>query len=495
MSKRQTIRKCILLFAIALLLTPASLASAEKPNIVLILCDDLGYGDVQCFNPQHGKIRTQNIDRLASEGMMFTDAHSGSSVCTPTRYGLLTGRYSWRTDLQKGVVQGFAPCLIDKDRPTLASFLRTQNYRTGIVGKWHLNMRFQNAETQTEYKGKPLRHTAPIGATTPDGPIHRGFDFFFGIHHARSMKAIIERDTVTEHDDVINFLPRTAEESIKFIESSLETGTPYFLYVPLGSPHTPIVPTPEWVGKSGLGKYADFVMQTDHVIGQIIDAVDRNDPKGNTVVIFASDNGCSKVVGIEKLAKQGHKVSGDLRGSKADIWDGGHRIPFIARWEGKIEAGSESDQLICLNDVFATTAAILDIPVPVGSCEDSVSFLPAFSKESIDSPRRGIVHHSISGHFAYRRDNWKLILARGSGGWTSPKENQIPKDSPEAQLYKLDDDLAEQNNRFVKERETAERLLAQLKKDVTSGRSTPGPESKNDVSEINLWKSGRSRSD
>ena len=467
------------------------LAVEEKPNIVFILCDDLGIGDVQCFNPDHGKIKTPSMDQMASEGMMFTDAHSGSSVCTPTRYGLLTGRYSWRTTLQQGVVQGFEPCLIKKDRPTLASFLRKQGYRTGIVGKWHLNMRFLDPNTGDDYKGKPLKFTAPVGATIPDGPVARGFDYFFGIHHARSMKAIIKQDKVTEHDEVINFLPRTAKKCIKFIQSSAKTKQPYFLYVPLGSPHTPIVPTPEWEGKSGLGKYADFVMQTDHVIGQILKTIDQNDPKKNTLVILASDNGCSRVVRIKQLADKGHKVSAQYRGSKADAWEGGHRIPFVARWPGKISPGSKCNELICLTDLFATTAAILKVPAPKSSCQDSVSFLPALSGQPIDSPRAGIIHHSISGHFAYRSKEWKLILARGSGGWSGPNENKVPVGTPEAQLYDLTQDQAEQSNRYADRQEIAKKLLAQLKHDVFTGRSTPGPKSKNDIAEIELWKSGR----
>ena len=473
------------------LLVCANLGSAEKPNIVLILADDLGYGDVQCFNRAHGLIKTPNVDRLAKQGMMFTDAHSASSVCTPTRYGILTGRYCWRTKLQKGVVQGFAPCLIEEARPTLASFLKAQGYRTGIIGKWHLNMRFLDPKTETELQGRPYKHIAPLGAVTPDGPTSRGFDRFFGIHHARSMKAIIEQNVVTEHDDVVNFLPRIGKESLRFIGHRRSSKQPFFLYVPLGSPHTPIVPSTRWHDKSGLGKYADFVMQTDHVIGQILRAIEELD--SNTLVILSSDNGCSRAAGIKELAKLGHKVSADLRGSKADIWEGGHRVPFVARWPGKIEPGSKCGQLICLNDLFATVAEILKVPVPKQSCEDSVSFLPAFSNQMIVAKRKGIVHHSASGHFAYRTGRRKLILARGSGGWTSPRENQVDSSMPEGQLYDLSLDLGERSNQYLNQPEIVEQLLAQLKEDVFSGRSTPGPKSANDVGMVELWKSGRSQ--
>ena len=473
---------------------PNKKTTKAKPNIVLMLCDDLGYGDVQSFNPSHGKISTPNIDRLASQGMMFTDAHSASSVCTPTRYGILTGRYCWRTELQKGVVQGFAPCLIDENRPTVASFLKSQGYHTGIVGKWHLNNRYLNPKTGEEYtNGKKLKFTAPIGAKIPDGPIHRGFDYFFGIHHARSMKAIVEQDTVIEHDDTINFLPRLANRCVDYIETRSQESQPFFLYVPFGSPHTPIVPTKKWEGKSGLGKYSDFVMQTDDVVGQILDAIEKHDLDRVTFVLFTSDNGCSQVVGIKKLAEKGHKVSGDLRGSKADIWEGGHRVPFIAKWPGNIAAGSKSDELICLNDFFATVTDVLNTKTPNGSCEDSVSFLPALRGEPIQSLRKGIVHHSVRGHFAYRTANWKLILARGSGGWTSPKENQVSNEAAAAQLYDLETDLGEHSNRYLDEPEIAEELLAQLTKDVRSGQSTNVTSGKNDIREIVLWKSGESK--
>lgn len=471
----------------------AASALADKPNIVFVICDDLGYGDVQCLNPKHGKIKTPHTDRLASEGMIFTDAHSGSSVCTPTRYGLLTGRYSWRTKLQRGVVQGFEPCLIAEDRPTVASFLKSQGYHTGIVGKWHLNCRYLNPKGEEYEKGKH-KGTGPVGAKIPDGPIHRGFDYFHGCHHAGSMKAIIENDRVIEHDDVINFLPRLTRKSVEFINARAGKKQPFFLYIPLGSPHTPIVPTPEWQGRSGLGKYGDFVMQTDYALGEITKALAKNGFADNTLVIFTSDNGCSKAAGIPALAKQGHKVSAHLRGSKADIWDGGHRVPFIAKWPGKIKPGTTNDQLICLTDVFATFAEILGVDQPAGSCEDSVSFLPAFSGEPIKSTRKGVIHHSISGHFAYRTGNWKLLLARASGGWSSPKENQVSANAPKGQLYDMASDVGEKKNLYREKPEIVKQLLEQLTADIKAGRSTDGSKSKNDVDGIVLWKSAGSSS-
>lgn len=464
-----------------------------KPNIVFVFADDLGYGDVQCLNTERGKVPTPASDRLAREGMIFTDAHSSSSVCTPTRYGLLTGRYNWRTRLQSGVVQGFAPCLIAPGRPTLASFLRDQGYHTGIIGKWHLDFQYADPKTGEVIKPKNNKVLAPIGSKIPDGPLHRGFDYYHGFHHARHMKVVIENDTVIEHDDEINMLPRLTRKAVEYIDGrSKSPNKPFFLYVPYGSPHTPIVPTKEWQGKSNLGSYGDFVMETDDGLRAILEALDRNKLTQNTLVIFSSDNGCSKAANIPGLQKKGHFPSAHLRGSKADLWEGGHRVPFIARWPETIKPGSTSDQLICLNDLMATFADILDIPIPKNGGEDSVSFLPAFTGKPVHSTRKGLIHHSISGHFAYREGPWKLLLARGSGGWSSPKENvAIRSKAPVAQLYHLKSDPGETTNLYQSKPEIAERLLRQLQSDITRGRSTEGPPSKNDVVNIELWKSGQ----
>ena len=464
----------------------------KKPNIVYVICDDLGYGDIQCLNPKNGKIPTPHVDKLASEGMIFTDAHSGSSVCTPTRYGLLTGRYSWRTQLQSGVVQGFAPCLIAKDRPTVASFLKQQGYDTAIIGKWHLDFKYLDPKSGDEYSRKKHK-TPPVGSKIPDGPLHRGFDHFRGFHHARNMEAVIEDDEVIAHDPPVNMLPRLTRASVKYVESRKGKKKPFFLYVPLGSPHTPILPSPEWEGKSGLGKYGDFVMQTENVVGEIQAALKRIGETDNTLFVFTSDNGCSKAAGIGDLAKKGHVVSAHLRGSKADLWDGGHRIPFIVKWPGKVKPGSQSDQLICLTDLFATVSEVLGAELPKGSAEDSVSFFPALSGKPIVSTRNGVIHHSISGHFAYRQGQWKLLLARASGGWTSPKENQAKGALP-AQLYDMEADVGEKKNLYREKPEVVAELLALLEKDVKRGRSTKGPASKNDIGKIVLWKSGQPKS-
>lgn len=468
---------------------------AEKPNVVIILCDDLGYGDVHCLAPETSKIPTPHADRLAAQGMVFTDAHSGSSVCTPTRYGLMTGRYSWRTRLQKGVVTGFAPSLVAEDRMTVAEFLRQQGYATAVIGKWHLDFQYLNPQTGQAYRQKDHK-LPPMGARIPDGPIDRGFDYFHGFHHARHMEAVIEHDRVVEHDAVENMLPRLTRKAVEVIESyaaRAEAGEsqPFYLYIPLGSPHTPIVPTQKWKGKSGLGDYGDFVMQTDHVLGEVTAALERCGFAENTLLIYTSDNGCSRAAGISELAKQGHAVSAHLRGSKADIWDGGHRIPFLVRWPGQVQAGATCGQTICLTDFFATMADLLAVEVPPRTCEDSVSFLPALHGEPIETTRAGIVHHSFSGHFAYRSGPWKLVLAYGSGGWSSPTEKKAKQaGDPPVQLYQLEKDPSEQHNLAAAQPEQVQALLKQLELDVARGRSTAGPDSRNDTEGIVLWKSG-----
>ncbi len=470
----------------------AALFAESRPNIVFIMADDLGYGDIQILNPENGKIKTPSVDQLAREGMIFTDAHSGSSVCTPTRYGLMTGRYSWRTTLQKGVVQGFDPNLIAKDRPTVASFLQAQGYHTGIVGKWHLDFQYADPDSGEILKrrGGAKRGTlAPIGSKIPDGPLTRGFSYYHGFHHAGDMKGVIENDTVIAHEEEIHMLPRLTQKAIEYIDRrATDKDTPFFLYVPYGSPHSPVLPTKEWQGKSGLNKHADFVMQTDDGVGKIMTALEKHGFAENTLIIFTADNGTSKGANIPQLKNMGHLVSAGFRGSKADLWDGGHRVPFVVRWPGQIAAGSTSDQLMGLQDLFATTSEITGKELPASSAEDSVSFLPAFSGKPIVSTRAGLIHHSFSGHFAYRMGKWKLLLAKGSGGWSSPKENQTPKGSPKAQLYDMEADPGETTNLYLSHPEIAAKLVAQLEADVARGRSTDGAAAQNDTNKIVLWK-------
>ena len=462
----------------------------HRPNIVYILCDDLGYGDVNSMAPDYCAIQTPHIDQLAAEGMMFTNAHSGSSVCTPTRYGLLTGRYAWRTWLQQGVVQGHADPLIAEDRLTVAGFLKEQGYQTAIIGKWHLNFNYLNPETREKIGLKDKAGT-PVGTLIPDGPVTRGFDYFFGFHHSRAMKTVIENDRVVREIEVVEMLPLLAEKSVEYIDSKAEdarNGKPFFLYVPLNSPHTPIVPSEEWKGKSGIGDYGDYVMETDWATGEILQALEKNGLRERTLIIFTSDNGCSKAADFKHLNAQGHYPSAHLRGSKADIWDGGHRVPFLVRWPGKVKAGSTNDQLVCHTDLMATCADILGVRLPGNASVDGISLKQALYGRQIPNEREAVVHHSINGKFAIRKGKWKLIFCSGSGGWSAPNDREATEMGwPQIQLYDMEADIAEEFNVSTRYPEVVEELTALITAYIEKGRSTEGEKLDNDAA-VDLWK-------
>jgi arylsulfatase A-like enzyme len=471
---------------VALILSGAVEAAPARPNVVYIIADDLGYGDVRVLNPQRGRIDTPHMDRLARAGMVFTDVHGGSSVCTPTRYGVLTGRYAWRTHLQSGVIDGEAPPLIAQGRLTVAGLLRSQGYHTAAIGKWHLGFEYERSSP-----GR--RNEAEIGTRITGGPTTRGFDYYYGFNHARSMKNLVENDRVIEHLEPVRMLGRLTDRAAEYVTERAKGGGPFFLYFALNSPHTPIVPGPDWAGRSGLGDYGDFVMQTDDAVGRVVEAIDRAGIAERTLVILTSDNGCSKAAGIDRLEQQGHYPSGVMRGSKADLWDGGHRIPFLVRWPGVVRAGSTSDSLICLTDLMATLAELSGAALPPGAGEDSISFLGELTGAG-RSKRASIVHHSISGHFAVRDGSMKLLLAHGSGGWSSPDEKQAARQGlPSAQLYDLAADLNETTNLLTARPDEAARLRTLLEKIVTEGRSTPGaPQSNDAMIQINKPDSERS---
>ncbi len=477
----------------------AQVRASQRPNIVYILADDFGYGDLQALNPARGKIPTPHLDRLTLQGMQFTDAHSGSSVCTPTRYGLLTGRYAWRTRLQRGVFDGTDdPPLIAANQLTIGSFLQQHGYATAAIGKWHLGFdSVKPAVTQepvaNSKKAKQTKTGAaglPVGSQIIEGPISRGFDTFWGCSNARTMSSLIENDKVIESIQPITMLPRLGERAVAYIDqhsTSARASMPFFLYIPLTSPHTPILPTPQWQGKSGLGSYGDFVMQTDAVVGDILTALDRAGIADNTLVIFTSDNGCSPAAGTPALEKQGHFASGPFRGYKADIWEGGHRVPFLARWPGRIQANSKSSQTICHVDLMATCADILGEKLPEAAAVDSVSILPALLGVDSMPLREAVVHHSIDGKFAIRQGKWKLEFCSGSGGWSKPKDAEAASQGlPNVQLYDLSTDIAETKNVQADHPEIVTRLTKLLEQYVVNGRSTPGPQQLNDV-ENNLF--------
>ena len=459
-------------------------SARDLPNILYIICDDLGYGDVQCLNPEHGKIPTPHLDRLASQGLVFTDCHGGSAVCTPTRYGVLTGRYCWRTRLQQGVLDSDTEPLIAPGRLTVPGLLRRHGYTTAAVGKWHLGYTF--AREAGEAGGRAVG----VGTRLVGGPTTRGFDSFYGFSHARAIQWLVTDDKIAEKVEAVDMLGLLTTRVKEYLARARQAGRPFFCYWALNSPHTPIVPTPAWQGKSGLNAYADFVMQTDAAIGEVLAALQSEGLADNTLVVFTSDNGCSPAARIEELRRAGHEPSAQYRGYKADIWDGGHRIPFLVRWPGKVRAGGRSDQLLCLGDLLATAADLVGTKLPANAGEDSFSFLGHLLGTGV-SARRNLIHHSIQGRFAIREANWKLELCAGSGGWGSPNEQAARREGlPGVQLYDLAHDVGEQHNVQAQHPETVQRLTKLLVQQVAAGRSTPGQPQANDR-EIDVYKDGR----
>lgn len=472
-------------------ITVTAQKQTKKPNIIYILADDMGYGDVSCYNKE-SKIKTPGIDRLALGGMMFTDAHTSSSVCTPTRYGILTGRYNWRSALKKGVLSGTSPALILKERTTVASILKKSGYTTAFIGKWHLGWNFaKDSEGKIDFT-KEVTHT----------PNDLGFDYAYG--HCGSLDmapyVYVENGRVTAlpkeitenkgkyswwrkgltapdfvHEEVT---PNLFRRGINYVKEQANGSNPFFLYLPLPSPHTPILPAEEWQGKSGLNPYGDFVMMVDAYINQLLDAVAAAGIEENTLIIFTTDNGCSPAAFIDELKEAGHFPNGVLRGHKADIYEGGHRIPFIARWPRAIRAGSRNEQTICTTDLMATVADIVGYSLNDNEAEDSYSMLPLFKEKRLKKTfREATVHHSINGSFAIRKGDWKLIMCPGSGGWSFPhpiKDKEVIAKLPPIQLYNLKDDIAEQINLQGKFPEKVEELKSLLTRYILEGRSTPG---------------------
>ncbi|MCD4723262.1 MAG: sulfatase-like hydrolase/transferase [Bacteroidales bacterium] len=464
-------------------------AETRHPNIVYILADDLGYGDVSCLNDS-SKIQTPNLDKLAEQGIIFTDAHSNSAVCTPTRYGILTGRYAWRSRLKSGVSWSYDEHLIEPDRTTVASLLKEFGYSTACIGKWHLGL-----DWAKDTAGVPdfMEHIN-------NSPITNGFDYFFGISASLDIPPYfyIENDriTATSIDTIeamqgkmfwrkgpigndfkhIEVLPKLTEKAVAYIAGQSKTDEPFFLYFPLPAPHTPILPTREFQGKSSTNEYGDFVLMVDDVVHQIEQAIVENGVAENTLIIFTSDNGCSPMADFDELAALGHDPSYIFRGHKADIYEGGHRVPFIVKWSGKIKAGTSSAEIICTTDLLATCAAIVGDTLPNNAGEDSYNILPAMMGVKREKPiREATVHHSCNGFFSIRKGEWKLEFCAGSGGWSHPTEPMAKEQGLyPIQLYNLEEDISEQNNLAEQNPEIVKELTALMKKYIDEGRSTPG---------------------
>ncbi|PZX59690.1 arylsulfatase A-like enzyme [Algoriphagus ratkowskyi] len=487
----------------------------KKPNVIIILADDLGYGDIGAFNPD-SKIPTPYIDQMAKQGMIFTDAHTPSAVCTPTRYGLLTGRYNWRSTLKSGVLTGNSTALIPKGRSTIASTLKNQGYHTAFIGKWHLGWNWATIDgnpltadgwgpnnfDQINFN-KPVTHT----------PNDLGFEYAYG--HAGSLDmapyVYVENGKVTAMPDKVTVdkgkyswwregptspdfdhekvTPHFFEKSIAYIQEQAKEEKPFFLYLALPSPHTPILPPAEWQGKSGLAPFGDFMMMIDDYVGQLNAAIKAAGIEENTLIIFTSDNGGSPAAGLDVMQEAGHFSSYIYRGHKADIFEGGHRVPFIAKWPAKIQKGTSRSETICLTDLMATGAELSGYELKDNEGEDSYSLMSLFdANNKMAQFREATVSHSINGSFAIRQGDWKLIMAKGSGGWSFPKPNDPAEaDLPEVQLYNLATDPGEMNNVYAENGDKVASLKALLSKYIKEGRSTPGAPQFNDKIE-GEWK-------
>lgn len=481
----------------------------QKPNIIFILADDLGYGDVEILNP-HSKIPTPNMNALASQGISFTNAHATSSVCTPSRYSFLTGRYSWRTPRKKGVTWVWEGPMIQQRTYTIAEMLRDQGYATACIGKWHLGVDWRTTD------GKPATlkdHGASVDYQQPiaNGPVTHGFDYYFGQEvPSFPPHAFIENDRVAvqptaywrasqqgavegamapgwRYEDQLRTLCDTA---LQFIRRQAETDSPFFLYFPLSAPHTPIAPHEAFTGKTAVGRYGDFVYEMDFHIGRVIQLVDSLGLSANTLIIVTSDNGGVNEDGTPYVGEvgslpddYGHNSNSPWRGMKSDAWEGGHRVPFIVRWEGHVPGNLSSDKLISHIDMMATFASISGAQLPSDAAEDSYNALPLLEDPSSNGGRDFLVTLSGNGILAIQESEWKLILSSGGGGsWTEPKGELPVRVATKSgghwrniQLYHLGVDPREEKNLANFYPDQVTHLMRTLKGYITNGRSTDGP--------------------
>ncbi|MGL4737121.1 MAG: sulfatase family protein [Cellulosilyticaceae bacterium] len=471
----------------------------KKPNIIYILADDMGYGDLSYLN-EKCPFQTPRFDQIGREGMSFVDAHATSAVCTPSRYGILTGRYNWRSRLKTGVVGGYSRHLIEDGRKTVANLLSEAGYYTACIGKWHLGMDWA---CQGDFEYVPnfgvvenVDYTQPIS----NGPVDFGFKYYYGISGSLDMPpyVYIENDRVTQiptkltgnegkkfwregptaenfkHEEV---LPILTDKVLETIEERKDE--PFFIYFPLPAPHTPILPTKEWIGKSGTNEYGDFVLMCDDMIGKVLDKLDACGLANDTIVIYTSDNGCSPSADYTELAVHGHNPSYIFRGTKADIFEGGHRVPLLIKWPEVIPAGHVCHTPVCLADFMATMAEIMGVKLPDDMGEDSVSELDLWGGGH-QYEREAVVHQSIDGSLSIRKGKFKLEMCKGSGGWSAPMPGSVGENKlPDLQLYDLESDIGEQHNIYDHYPDVVEELKLLLAKYVRDGRSTPGEKQPN----------------
>lgn len=475
---------------------------AKKPNIIYILADDLGYGDVKSFNPS-SKIPTVNLDKMAENGVKFTDAHTSSAVCTPTRYGILTGRYNWRTRLKSSVLGGYSKSLISPNRITVADILKNQGYSTAFIGKWHMGWDWEFNKNADQKKLNSLHIIRDVNYKAPikNGPSTHGFDYTFGFCGSLDMPPYVyvendmptmvpKKNTVNKDakghwrngptsDDFVHetVLQDLTDKAISYIDDKAKESKPFFLYFPLPAPHTPILPTEEFLGKSKTNEYGDFVMQVDDVVGQIRKKLKDLGISENTLLVFTSDNGCSPRANFEELEKFNHDPSYVFRGMKADIYEGGHHVPFILEWPNYASKNKSTNKTIGTTDFFATCAEVSGYKIKDTEAEDSYSMLPLLTNSTETEIRESIVYHSINGSFAIKKGDWKLCFTQGSGGWSYPKPNEIKKQKlnlPAMQLFNIKNDVGETKNLIASNPQKAAELKGALKKIILEGRSTNG---------------------
>ena len=480
-----------------------SLQAADKPNIVILYADDLGYGDLTCYNPD-SKIPTPHLDKLAAEGMRFTDGHSSSGICTPSRYALLTGRHHWRKF--HGIVNALGKSVFSPERLTLPEMLQEKGYTTACIGKWHLGWDWDAIRKPGTPKKSIQAEDFDWSKSIPDGPLGHGFDYYFGdavinfppytwIENDKVLKAPDTTLKATPKGatkegrwearpgpacsdwDFYENLPTLTEKAAAWLKDRKGKQEPFFLYFPLPSPHAPIVPTDEFDGKSQAGAYGDFVVQTDWSCGQLLQALEESGHAENTIVIFSSDNGAEHYA-YARDEKFGHWSSHPLRGLKRDIYEGGHRVPYIVRWPGKVAAGSSSDGLVSQIDIMATLASVVGYDLPDTAAEDSHDLLSLWTGETETSPRQTHIHNTFENAYAIRHADWILVQrkdgyhSKGYQNWEKKRDYPADKGS-KVQLFNISKDMGQKTNLMAQHPEKARELAALLEKIRTQGHSAP----------------------
>lgn len=490
--------------AALLVLAMVSVVHAAQPNIVILYADDMGYGDLGANNPK-SKIPTPNLDKLAAEGMRFTDGHSTSGICTPSRYSLLTGRYHWR-DFH-GIVGALGGTVFKPGQLTLPMMLGEKGYTTACIGKWHLGWDWDAIRKPGTPKNSIKAEDFDWSKRVPDGPLEQGFDHYFGdavinfppYAWIEDDKLVTAPDrTLTQKDfkepakegnwecrpgpavtgwDFYEVLPTLTEKSVEYVRSQKGKEKPFFLFLPFPSPHAPIIPNDEFDGKSGAGAYGDFVFQTDDACGRVMRAIEEIGESDNTIVIFTADNG-PEYYAYERDKKYEHWSAAPFRGLKRDIYDGGHHVPFLVKWPGVTKPGSVSDALISQTDLIATLASLIGYELPENAAEDSFNFLPYLSGEEENSPRNRMVHNTKKDHYALRDGEWNLIDAETGYLRQAPSEwekrhGYESEDGHSTELYHFSEDPEQRHNLAKKHPEKVKEMQAVLKQIREQGHSAP----------------------